>query len=126
MLSITPDIGHKKRDRGSRRAWTGNGSEGVRTSSRKPRAVPAARRSCFLRKPRPVPAAPRFLFPAPLAALRQPPLADPRVIAGDQDLGHLVPAPLVRARVVRVLRSALERLAERLLDRAVLVAERAR
>src|ERR687888_288659 len=111
MLSITPDIGHKKRDRGSRRAWTGNGSEGV-SGHFAQAGGGAGGAALFFR------AAPAFL--------RQPPLADPRVVAGEQDLGHLVPAPLVRARVVRVLRPALERLAERLLDRAVLMPERAR
>ena len=98
MLSMTPDIGTKNATAGSRRAWTEHGSEG---------------------DPEPSPAAAR-------AALLEPPFADPRVVARQQHLRHLVPAPVERARVVRVLGRPLERLAERLLHRALLVAERAR
>ena len=94
---------HKKRDRWSRRAWTDHGSEGSEAWT-----VPAAERA------------------GARAALLQPPFADPRVVARQEHLRHLVPAPVERARVVRVLRRPLERLAERLLDRALLVPERAR
>src|SRR5215211_5824161 len=43
---------------------------------------------------------------APLAALREPPLADAGVVAGQEHVRHGVPAPLGRARVVRVLGGA--------------------
>src|SRR4051794_8700546 len=96
MLSITPDIGHKKRDRGSRRAWTDHGSEGLGLRGT---AGPA---------------------------LLEPPIADAGVVPRAEHLRHLVAAPGERARVVRVLRSPLERLAERLLYGALLVPERTR
>src|SRR5829696_3298719 len=59
------------------------------------------------------------------AALLEPPLADPRVVTGQEDRGHLVAPPALRAGVVRVLRRAAERGPERFLDRAVLVPQRA-
>ena len=62
----------------------------------------------------------------PSATLLTPPLTNALMMAGEQDLGHRPAAPLRGARVVRVLRRALERLAEGLLQRGVGVAERAR
>src|SRR5829696_1661991 len=59
-----------------------------------------------------------------LAAALEPPVAYTGVVAGDENVGHGVAAPVKRARVVGVLRSALERVTEGLLNRAVLVAER--
>src|SRR4051812_42291416 len=61
-----------------------------------------------------------------LAASGAAPRADLGVVAGEQDVRHL-PAPILgRARVVRVLRVAAERLGERLLGRRLRVAEGAR
>ncbi len=51
-------------------------------------------------------------------ALLQAPFADPGVVAGEQDLGHLPAAIARRACVVRVLGRSAERLRERLLDHA--------
>src|SRR3954463_9832483 len=63
---------------------------------------------------------------ATLPALLPAPLGHPRVVAGQQHVGHAVAVPFDRTRVVRILRSALERLAERLLESAVRVAQGAR
>ena len=64
--------------------------------------------------------------PPALAALLEPPLAD--LARGRPTAGSPAPCGRAsrRARVVRVLGRALERRAERLLDRALLVAERPR
>src|SRR5688500_12944518 len=68
----------------------------------------------------------RSLSLAPPATLLQAPGANTGVVAREQDLGHVVAAPARRARVVRVLRTALQRGRERLLQGAVRVAERTR
>src|ERR671918_597223 len=65
----------------------------------------------------------RLALPAPLTALLEPPLPDLRVVAREQDLGHLATAPARGSGVVRVLRAALEGGRERLLERAVGVPE---
>src|SRR5215210_1007604 len=62
----------------------------------------------------------------PPATLLQPPAPDVLMMAREQDLGHRPTAPLRRARVVRVLRRALQCGAEGLLQRGVGVAERPR
>src|SRR4051812_42480485 len=98
MLSMTPDI-----------------------EEARPAGWPVARARMVATRGRRLAAPPR-----PLAALLQPPLAHLAVVARQQDLRHGVAVPVVRPRVVRVLRGALERVAERLLDRAVLVPERPR
>src|SRR4051812_44745326 len=57
-------------------------------------------------------------------ALLAPPFPDLLVMPAEQDLGH-GPAPVLRrARVVRVLRGALQRGAEALLHRRLLVPQR--
>src|ERR1019366_4650859 len=62
----------------------------------------------------------------PFAPAPPPPVADPPMMPGEQDLGH-PPAPVLgRAGVVGVLGIALERGAERLLDRRALVPQRSR
>src|SRR4051794_32469411 len=60
-----------------------------------------------------------------LVAAQAPPGADLGVVTRQQDLGHLPAAVLGRACVVRVLGIAAERRAERLLDRRLLVPQRA-
>src|SRR5687768_10750495 len=61
----------------------------------------------------------------PPAALLQPPPPDVLMIAREQDLGHVPVAPARRAGVMGVLRRALERGTEGLLERGLRVAERA-
>ena len=99
MLSMTPDMSEW-----DRRAVAREAQESA--TSREPSRVAA-----MVAKP----AAQRCVR-RPLAAALEPPLAHPRVVARQEHLGHRVPVPVERARVVRVLGRALERLAERLLD----------
>src|ERR1035441_9695376 len=63
---------------------------------------------------------------APFPAALAPPIADPLVMAGQQNLRHVPSAVLGRAGVVGVLRIAPERGAEGLLEGRLLVPERAR
>src|SRR5664279_1441232 len=60
---------------------------------------------------------------AAFAAARAAPLLDAPVMAGEQDLGHAPTAILGRPRVVRILGMALQRRAEGLLRRGLLVPE---
>src|SRR5688500_8697507 len=62
----------------------------------------------------------------PPATLLAPPLTNALMMAREQDLGHRPAAPLRGTRVVRILRRALERRAEGLLQRGLGVTERAR
>src|SRR5436305_3637648 len=67
-----------------------------------------------------------LLARAPRAALLQPPLADPRVMPGQQHVWYLPPAIRRRPRVVRVFGPSLQGGAERFLERRVGVAQGAR
>src|SRR5262245_11350991 len=92
---------------------TGIGRPGLRAGGRADqRGLPGPRLRASLR-----------LAVRPRPALFQPPLADPGVVARQEDLRHRVAAPVERPRVVRILGRALQRDAERLLDRALLMAE---
>src|SRR3954447_12044666 len=71
-------------------------------------------------------AASAALPPGALATLLESPLMHPAMVAGEQYLRHLVPAPVGWAGVVRILGGALERRAEGLFEGAVRVAEGAR
>src|SRR5437764_3745053 len=117
-LSITPLIAKNVRgSHGERPARAGaDGSEGPSPLRRRESPL----RQCANGRP-----SARPLGPA-LGAPRAPPRLDVGVMAGQEHLRHAVPAPLDRTRVVRVLGRAAERLAERLLDRALGVPERAR
>ena len=118
-LDAVDDAGH---DLG--REWRGAGGTKKGATSLEPSRVAAmvakgGRRAVTASAPR----SDRGLPASSLEALlREPPLADLGVIPGQQDLGHGVPAPVERARVVGVLGRAPERLAEGLLDRALVVA----
>src|SRR3954454_18350851 len=109
---MTPVIAKRWRPgRGGRRARTANGSEATRPARE---AVARPRSGSPAARPRAFPA----LLPAPFG--------DARMISRQQHVGHAVALPLDRAGVMRILRRAPERLAERLLDGAVHVAERVR
>src|SRR5215208_1445822 len=109
MLSITPDMGTKN---ATVKAVARGRAMVAKQSASAVREAAGAARGAAMRSA------------AALATLLEPPVTDAAVIAGEKYVRHGVAAPVERARVVGVLRCALERVAERLLDHAVFVPER--
>src|SRR5918992_1446950 len=119
-LSMTPLIANGGRLR----------QKEARRLGRDARAVMVARRRSRLLRPRRLLAASRRRSASaaadPIAAPSQAPLTDLGVVPREENLRDGVPAPLRGTRVVGVLGGPGERLAERLLHRALLVSQGSR